>query len=158
MTNLTSNTRQPLGVREGRGKAKGGWLKQPKSWGSRWGMEAFSFFFVWCVLVVDDFCFFLNSGWCFRDKPSTASSRSALLETTGTGSRTQGKSLSNKLLRINCCLIPVDESFFLIFKLKCFTISGLQLNLLCVCFILDKLRFFPTQGCLVNSFASEKIV
>lgn len=68
--------------------------------------------------MVDDFCFFLNSGWCFRDKPSTASSRSALLETTGTGSRTQGKSLSNKLLRISCCLIPVDESFFFDFQVE----------------------------------------
>ena len=103
-------------------------------------MEKFSFF-LFVRFGGWRFCF-LNSGWCFRDKPSTASSRSALLETTGTGSRTQGKSPSNKLLRIKCCFISVDESFFFwIFKSKCFTISGLQFNLLCVCFILGKLRF-----------------
>lgn len=122
MTNLTSNTRQPLGVEQGRewgvgrrgeGRRRGGWLKKkrlregPVFWNG--GVFVFFLSVFWWLTI---FVFFSNSGWCFRDKPSTASSRSALLEATGTGSRTQGKSLSNKLLRIKCCFISVDESFF----------------------------------------------
>ena len=97
---------------KGEEKAKGGWLKKKALRLLSRNGGVFVFFVLvrfggWRFL-----CFFFNSGWCFRDKPSTASSRSALLETTGTGSRTQGKSLSNNLLKIKCCFISVDESFF----------------------------------------------
>ena len=155
MTNLTSNTRQPLGVawREGvrcwtkwgKGKAKGGWFgwlfkKKALREGPVEEWRRFRFFCLGAFWWLTIFVFLLNSGWCFRDKPSTGS---ALITGNNwhrvlyTRQITEQQTAENKmLLHFGGWIV-----FFWIFKSKCFTISGLQLNLLCVCFILGKLRF-----------------